>query len=44
VIHLRPDPAKNNQAERINWARDYEFEAVMQRLKQAQREPRRPDS
>jgi PD-(D/E)XK endonuclease len=33
AIHLRVDPAKNNQAERIKWARDYEFPAVMRRLK-----------
>src|SRR5207302_1528171 len=31
VIHLRLDPTKNNQAERIKWARDYEFAEVMQR-------------
>ncbi|TMK25315.1 MAG: hypothetical protein E6G62_05650 [Actinobacteria bacterium] len=29
-IHLRLDPTKNNQADRIKWARDYEFPAVMQ--------------
>jgi hypothetical protein len=33
VIHLRFEPARNNQADRINWARDYEFAAVMRRLK-----------
>jgi hypothetical protein len=38
VIHLRLDPAKNKQVERINWARDYEFQAVMQRLQQSQLE------
>jgi hypothetical protein len=38
-IHLRFDPTKNNQAERIKWARDYEFSAVMRRLKEAQAEP-----
>jgi PD-(D/E)XK endonuclease len=42
AIHLRLDPTKNNQAERIKWARDYEFPAVMQRLKQPQPEAARP--
>jgi hypothetical protein len=42
AIHLRLDPTKNNQAERIKWARDYEFRAVMQRLKEAQRKARQP--
>ena len=36
AIHLRLDPTKNNQADRINWARDYEFPAMMRRLKQSQ--------
>jgi PD-(D/E)XK endonuclease len=35
AIHLRLAPTKNNQAERIRWARDYEFPAMMQRLKQS---------
>jgi hypothetical protein len=39
AIHLRLEPSKNNQAERIKWARDYEFSAVMQRLKESQLEP-----
>jgi PD-(D/E)XK endonuclease len=38
AIHLRLDPTKNNQVERIKWARDYEFPAVMQRLKELQLE------
>jgi PD-(D/E)XK endonuclease len=38
AIHLRLDPTKNNQAERIKWAHDYEFETVMQRLRQSQLE------
>jgi PD-(D/E)XK endonuclease len=38
-VHLRFDPTKNNQAERIKWARDYEFSTVMRRLKEAQAEP-----
>ena len=33
AIHLRLDPTKNNQAERVKWAREYDFEKVMQRLK-----------
>jgi hypothetical protein len=37
-IHLRVDPAKNNQAGRIKWARDYEFTTVMRRLSEAQLE------
>jgi PD-(D/E)XK endonuclease len=40
AIHLRVDPTKNNQADGIKWARDYEFQAVMQRLKEAQLEAR----
>jgi PD-(D/E)XK endonuclease len=35
-IHLRLDPSKNNQAERIKWARDYELAAVIGRLQQRQ--------
>jgi hypothetical protein len=35
AIHLRLHPTKNNQAERIKWARDYEFPAVIQRLRQS---------
>jgi hypothetical protein len=35
AIHLRVDPTKNNQAEGIRWAEDYEFQAVIQRLKQS---------
>jgi hypothetical protein len=42
AIHLRVDPAKNNQAERIKWARDYEFAAVMRRLREARLEATQP--
>jgi hypothetical protein len=42
AIHLRLDPSKNNQAERIKWARDYEFEAVLDRLRGRQILPRTP--
>jgi hypothetical protein len=38
AIHLRVDPTRNNQAERIKWARDYEFAAVVRRLKKSQLE------
>jgi hypothetical protein len=33
AVHLRLDPTGNNQAERINWARDYELSAAITRLK-----------
>ncbi|HWW90176.1 MAG TPA: group I intron-associated PD-(D/E)XK endonuclease [Solirubrobacteraceae bacterium] len=42
AIHLRLEPTKNNQAERIRWARDYEFQAVMHGLKQSQLETSQP--
>jgi hypothetical protein len=32
-IHLRLDPTKNNQAEGIKWARDYEFASAIDRLR-----------
>jgi hypothetical protein len=32
-IHLRLDPTRNNQAERIKWARDYEFAPAIERLR-----------
>ena len=32
-IHLRLDPTKNNQAERIKWASDYEFAPAIERLR-----------
>jgi hypothetical protein len=38
AIHLRLDPTKNNQAERIKWARDYELSAVIRRLREPQLE------
>jgi hypothetical protein len=42
AIHLRLDPTNNNQAERIKWARDYEFPTMMERLRQSQHERRQP--
>jgi hypothetical protein len=39
AIHLRLDPTKNNQAEGIKWARDYEFASGVDRLR-AGAEPR----
>jgi hypothetical protein len=35
-VHLRLDPTKNNQADRIKWARDYQFPVVIRRLRQLQ--------
>jgi hypothetical protein len=32
-IHLRLDPTKNNQADGIKWARDYEFASAIDRLR-----------
>jgi PD-(D/E)XK nuclease superfamily protein len=32
AIQLRLEPARNNQNQRINWARDYEFAAKLGRL------------
>jgi hypothetical protein len=32
AIHLRVDPAKNNQANGVTWARDYEFEEIVKQL------------
>jgi hypothetical protein len=29
AIHLRLEPAKNNQAQRINWAAEYELETML---------------
>jgi PD-(D/E)XK endonuclease len=40
AIHLRLDPTRNNQAERIKWARDYELPAMIDRLRQSQLEAR----
>jgi hypothetical protein len=36
AIHLRLDPTKNNQAERIKWARAYQFEVAIDRLRRSQ--------
>jgi hypothetical protein len=33
VIHLRLDPTKNNQAHGVKWARDYELESMLRRLR-----------
>jgi hypothetical protein len=33
AVHLRLDPTRNNQAERIKWARDFEFAHVIERLR-----------
>jgi hypothetical protein len=38
AIHLRLEPARNNQSERIKWARDYDFQSAMGRLRRAQLE------
>jgi hypothetical protein len=32
LVQLRVDPTKNNQASRINWARDFELGATLARL------------
>lgn len=41
AIHLRLDPARNNQELGIKWARDYEFAPAMERLRSrsAERSP-----
>jgi hypothetical protein len=44
ALHLRVDPTKNNQAERIKWARDYEFDAAIGRLRQPDLSRARVDS
>jgi hypothetical protein len=33
AIHLRLDPTKNNQAQGIRWARDYEFAPGIERIR-----------
>jgi hypothetical protein len=33
AIHLRLEPTRNNQAQRIKWARDYEFAPAIERLR-----------
>jgi hypothetical protein len=38
AMHLRLDPTRNNQAERIKWARDYDFAAMIARLRESQLE------
>lgn len=40
ATHLRVDPARNNQAQRIRWARDYALESVLQRLRPCSGETR----
>jgi hypothetical protein len=32
-VHLRLEPTKNNQAQRIKWARDYDFATAIGRLR-----------
>jgi hypothetical protein len=32
-MHLRLDPARNNQSQGIKWARDYEYEPVITRMR-----------
>lgn len=41
AIHLRLDPARNNQALGIKWARDYELAAMIRRLRCGPREEAR---
>jgi PD-(D/E)XK endonuclease len=41
AMYLRLDPTKNNQAERIRWAHDYEFTAMIARLQESQLEASR---
>jgi PD-(D/E)XK endonuclease len=41
ALHLRLDATRNNQADRIKWARDYEFKAVIDRLLRSQLEAHR---
>jgi hypothetical protein len=33
ALHLRLDPTRNNQAQRIKWARDYEFASGIDQLR-----------
>jgi hypothetical protein len=35
AMHLRLDPTRNNQADRIKWARDYELGSAIERLRSA---------
>ena len=39
AIHLRVDPSRNNQAQGITWARDYELPAMLARLRSRTHEP-----
>jgi len=39
AIHLRLDPARNNQAQGIKWARDYDFATVLAGLQSADPSP-----
>jgi hypothetical protein len=43
ATHLRLDPTKNNQAQEIKWARDYELASGIERLRSAA-EPRPRES
>jgi hypothetical protein len=40
AIHLRLEPTESNQAQRINWARDYEFAPAIERLRSGPSENR----
>ncbi|MCW3068818.1 MAG: hypothetical protein JWL67_1443 [Solirubrobacterales bacterium] len=41
AVHLRLEPTRNNQSERIKWARNYEFPASIHGLRHAQLEVQR---
>jgi hypothetical protein len=43
AVHLRLDPTRNNQAQGIKWARDYEFASGIERLRSGA-EPRPRES
>jgi hypothetical protein len=38
-IHLRLEPTRNNQAQGVRWADDYELDAMIRRLRSAGRPP-----
>jgi len=41
ALSLRLDPTRNNQSDRIRWARDYEFDAMIARVQGSQLEASR---
>lgn len=41
ALSLRLDPTRNNQAERIKWARDYQFDVMIARVQGSQLEASR---